>query len=172
MTTNTMREIRIEKITLNVGTGKDQGKLEKATQLLKHITGIAPVKTVTKKRIPEWGLRPGLPIGCKLTLRNPKWYELLKRILLAKDNQLNESNFDENGSISFGLHEYIDIPDVKYNPDIGVMGFEVCITLRRNGFRVKKRRYLRKKLPKKQKISKEEAMEYMKKEYKVQIGEN
>ena len=60
---NKMREIRIEKITLNIGAGKDVGKLEKGVKLLKNITGINPVKTVTQKRIPTWGLRPGLPIG-------------------------------------------------------------------------------------------------------------
>jgi len=66
---NPMKVIRIEKITLNIGAGKDQNRLDKAKILLKHVTGIEPVKTVTKKRIPNWGLRPGLPIGCKITLR-------------------------------------------------------------------------------------------------------
>lgn len=64
---NPMRNIRIEKVTLNIGAGKDQNKLDKARLLLKAITGIEPVKTVTQKRIPGWGLRPGLPIGCKIT---------------------------------------------------------------------------------------------------------
>ena len=64
-----MKEIRIEKITLNIGAGKDADKLEKGIKLIKNITGRPPIKTYTKKRIPGWGLRPGLPIGCKLTLR-------------------------------------------------------------------------------------------------------
>ena len=64
-----MKAIKIEKVTLNVGAGKEQSKLEKGIVLLKNITGINPVKTFTNKRIPTWGLRPGLPIGCKLTLR-------------------------------------------------------------------------------------------------------
>ena len=52
---NLMREIRIEKVTLNVGAGKDQDKLKKAQKLLKHITGIEPIKTITQKRIAGWG---------------------------------------------------------------------------------------------------------------------
>ena len=74
---NPMQVPRIEKITLNVGAGKDQARLEKGVALLKMITGIDPVKTVTAKRIPGWGLRPGLPIGCKLTLRKQKTGEIL-----------------------------------------------------------------------------------------------
>ena len=64
---NPMKKVRIEKITLNIGSGKDTSKLDKGILLIKTITGIAPVKTITKKRIPSWGLRPGLPIGAKLT---------------------------------------------------------------------------------------------------------
>jgi ribosomal protein L5 len=56
---NNMQEIRIEKITLNIGCGKDQSRIEKGIKLLKNIAqGSTPVKTITKKRIPEWGLRP------------------------------------------------------------------------------------------------------------------
>jgi len=91
---NQMKQISVEKITLNIGAGKDQAKLEKGMKLIKHITSYTPVKTFTKKRIQEWGLRPGLAIGCKLTLRNNKAMELLKKFLEAKDNMLNVSNLD------------------------------------------------------------------------------
>ena len=57
---NAMRQIGVEKVTLNIGAGKDQGKLEKGIKLIQTIAGHAPVKTFTKKRIQEWGLRPGL----------------------------------------------------------------------------------------------------------------
>ena len=104
---NPMQQVRIEKLTLNVGAGKDQRKLEKGISLIKSITGIEPVKTKTSKRIPGWGLRPGLPIGCKLTLRKADASTILKRLLYAKDFNLKESQFDNSGSISFGIPEYI-----------------------------------------------------------------
>ena len=88
---NPMQLPRIEKLTLNIGAGKDQTKLEKGIVLIKAITGIDPIKTVTKKRIPEWGLRPGLPIGCKLTLRKAAAIDLLKRLLQAKELKLKDS---------------------------------------------------------------------------------
>jgi large subunit ribosomal protein L5 len=166
-----MRNIRIEKVTLNIGAGKDQSKLEKGMELLKDVTGIAPIKTVTSKRIPGWGLRPGLPIGCKLTLRKGNAKEILKRLLEAKDNQLDPKQFDLNGNVSFGIPEYIDIPNVKYNPEIGVMGLEVCVTLERPGFRIKRRKLQKKKISPRHAITKDEAIEFMKKEFNVIVGE-
>jgi len=166
-----MRQIRIEKITLNIGAGKDQAVLEKGMQLLKNITGIPPVKTVSKKRIPEWGIRPGLPIGCKLTLRKKQAEDMLKRLLEAKSRTLKESQFDGNGNLSFGIHEYIDIPDAKYDPKIGIIGLEVCVTLERPGYRIKKRRIQKKKLPIKQRIEKKEAIDFFVNNFNVKVGE-
>ncbi len=163
--------IRIEKVTLNIGAGKNTNLLEKGVKLLKNVSGANPVKTITTKRIPAWGLRPGLPIGCKVTLRKKEAGALLARLLEAKHYTLRESQFDDNGNVAFGIHEYIDIPSVKYDPEIGIIGFEVCVTLERPGFRIKKRRYQTKKIPAKHKITKVAAMEYMRTNFKVKIGE-
>ncbi len=166
-----MRNIRIEKITLNVGAGKDQTKLEKGIKLLKNITGIEPLKTFTNKRIPAWGLRPGLPIGCKITLRKDPAKKLLMRLLESRSNLLTLKQFDDGGNVAFGIHEYIDIPGVSYSPEIGIMGLEVCVTLERPGFRIRRRKLCSRKIPSKHRITKEEAMEFMRKEFNVKIGE-
>jgi large subunit ribosomal protein L5 len=168
---NAMQKIRIEKLTLNIGSGKEQSKLEKGMKLIKHLTGTDPVKTITNKRIPNWGLRPGLPIGCKLTIRNGQKLDLIKRLLKARNNKLNHNNFDDNGSVSFGVHEYIDIPGISYNPDVGIMGFQACITLERPGFRVKKRRLKAAPLHARHKIKKNDAMQFMKDEFDVDTEE-
>lgn len=167
---NNMRMPRIEKLTLNIGAGKDVNKLDKAMVLIKSLTGVEPYKTVTQKRIPSWSLRPGLPVGCKLTLRKDKAVDILKRLLEAKENKLQRSNFDLNGNISFGIHEYIDIPDLKYDPKIGVMGLQVCVTLERPGHRIKRRRMMRKKLPSKQVVTREDAMAFLKDNFGVTVG--
>lgn len=166
---NPMRKIKVEKITLNFGAGKDEEKLKKAIILIKMLTGIEPVKTVTNKRIPTWGLRPGLPIGCKLTLRGKKAIELLKRLLIANNSSLNESNFDNQGNVSFGIKEYIDIPDVKYDPKIGILGFDVCVTLERPGFRIKKRKLKKRKINSRHKITKEDAINFMKNKFGIEV---
>ncbi len=167
---NPMRSIRIEKITLNIGSGTNAAKLEKGMKLIQSLAGKPPVKTFTNKRIPAWGLRPGLPIGCKLTLRKNAAREMLSRLLQAKENKLDPKQFDNLGNMAFGIHEYIDVPGSKYDPSIGMMGFEVCVTLERAGFRVKRRMVKSSKISKKHSISKQEAIEYMKKEFNAAVN--
>ncbi len=166
-----MKAIRIEKLTLNIGSGKDTEKLEKSMKLLSNITGLTPIKTTAKKRIPNWGLRPGLPIGCKITIRKEKAKELISRLLQAKDNKLSPDQFDTKGNLSFGIHEYIDIPGVKYDPAIGVLGLQASITLERIGYRIKRRKLQPKTLPKKHEITKEEAIKFIKSQFDTEIGD-
>jgi large subunit ribosomal protein L5 len=164
-----MKTIRIEKLTLNIGAGKEQSVLEKGMILLKNITGVDPVKTITQKRIAGWGLRPGLPIGCKLTIRGGQASVLIKRLLAAKNNTLAITNFDEEGNISFGIKEYIDIAEAKYDPRLGIMGLQASVTLERPGFRVKKRKIRKRTLPRNHRISKKESMEFMQKNFSIKV---
>ncbi|MEM4245406.1 MAG: 50S ribosomal protein L5 [Candidatus Nanoarchaeia archaeon] len=164
-----MREIKIEKITLNIGTGEPGEKLEKALKLLKNISGEKPVKTVTRKRIPTWKIRPGLQIGCKVTLRGEKAQKMLKRLLQAKGNKLKKENFDDKGNFAFGIKEYLDIPEAKYDADIGIIGLEVAVTLQRPGYRIKRRMIKPKKIPKKHAITKQEAIEFIQKKYGIEV---
>lgn len=162
-----MRELRIEKVTLNMCFGNEQEKIDKGLILLERITGTKPVKTRAKKRIPNWNIRPGLPIGCKVTLRGKKAVELVKRLVAAKENRLAISNFDEFGNLSFGIPEYIDIPEAKYDPDLGIMGLEVSVTLERPGYRVKKRKLRKARVGKHHLITKEDTINFMKNKYGV-----
>jgi large subunit ribosomal protein L5 len=171
MTNNAMRQIRVEKLTLNIGAGKEQPVLERGVVLLKQITGVDPVKTITQKRIPGWGLRPGLPIGCKITLRRDDAKKLLKRLLTAKNNVLSRNNFDSEGNVSFGIKEYIDIPETKYDPKIGIMGLQASLTLERPGFRIKKRKVLKRVIPRDHRISRDDSISYLKEHYGIKIKE-
>ncbi|MCF7866548.1 50S ribosomal protein L5 [Candidatus Woesearchaeota archaeon] len=169
--TNPMKEIRIEKVTLNIGAGKDQKVLEKGIKLIKNITGKSPIKTITNKRIQGWGLRAGLAIGTKLTLRNEEAVNIIPRLLVAKDNTLKKSSFDNNGNVSFGIPEYIDIEGAKYDTEIGMMGLQATITLKRPGFRIKNRRLNTKKIPSKHRINQEDAMNFMKEKFQTKVGD-
>lgn len=166
-----MKNIKIEKVTLNIGVGAPGDKLDKAKLLLETISKSKPCLTSTSKRIPTWGLRPGLDIGTKVTLRGKKAKELLFNLLKAKSNILKASNFDIFGNLSFGISEYIDIPGVEYNLEIGIIGLEVAVTLERPGFRIKKRRIKRSKIPKNHLINRQEAIDYMKETFKINIEE-
>lgn len=166
-----MRTIKIDKITLNIGTGEPGDRLEKAKKLLNTISRMKSVNTTTQKRIPTWKIRPGLEIGCKVTLRGEKAKELLKRLLQGVGNRLDEHKFDEQGNLAFGVKEYLDVPGIKYDAEVGVIGFDVAVTLKRAGFRIKERRLKRKKIPAKHRISREEAMGFMRKEFNIAVGE-
>ena len=168
---NKMKEIRIEKITLNVGVGEAGDKLEKASLLLEKLTGVKPTLTKSEKRIPSWGVRPGLTIGTKLTIRGKKSEELLKDLLASKENKLSEKNFDNQGNFSFGVPEYIEIPGIEYIPEVGIIGLEVAVTLKRPGFRIKNRKYQKRKVPARHRITKEEAIDITKQNYNIRLIE-
>ena len=167
---NAMKQIRIEKVTLNLGTGEPGAKLEKAKKLLVMITGRTPIENKTNKRIPGWGLRPGLSIGTKVTIRGEEAKELLGKLLKAAENKLDSRSFDNNGNVSFGIKEYIDIPGIKYNMDIGIIGLSVAVTLGRPGTRIKIRSIKKKTIPLRHRIKKEEAIEFIKQTYGATVG--
>ena len=166
-----MKEIRIEKLTLNIGTGGAGEKLDKALKLLAEITRKKPVETKSEKRIPTWTVRPGLTVGARVTIRGKEAGELIKKLLSAVENRLSKNCFDNNGSVSFGIPEYIDIPGVEYIVEVGIIGLQASITLERPGFRIKKRKYLTKKISNSHRIKKEEAIEFMKSKFNISIKE-
>ena len=166
---NPMREIRIEKVVLNIGCGGDLQKIERAEKLLKKITGREKVLITKSRKRSTFGIAKGKPIGVKVTLRKKDAEEFLKRAFSAIDNRLKASFFDEEGNFSFGIKEYIDLPGIKYDPSIGMLGLDVCVTLERPGFRIKRRKIQRRKIPKEHRISKKEAMEWVKKKFGVEI---
>ena len=153
---NPMREIRLEKVTINIGAGEAGPKLETAKKLLEKLSGSKVVITKTHKRS-TFGVAKKRPIGVKITMRGEKAKSFLTNVLKARENKLNPDCFDDNGNFSLGIKEYIDLPGIKYDPEIGIIGMDVCVTLERPGFRIKKRGMKRKKVGMKHRINKEEA---------------
>ena len=166
---NPIRDIRIEKVVINVGVGKFGEELEKAKKIIENITGAKAVKTKAKVRQPKWGIRPGLEIGVKVTLRGEKAIEFLKKALEAKDFTIKESQFDENGNFAFGISEHIELPGVKYNPELGIIGFDVIVALERPGYRVKRRKYHKSKVGKRHRITKAEAIQFAKEKLGIKV---
>ena len=164
---NPMQNIRIEKITLNIGCGESGEKLEKAKKLLEVLTNKKIVITTTHKRT-TFGMAKGRPIGCKVTLRGKNAEEFLKKALDTVDFKLSKNVFDRQGSFSFGVKEHISLPGVRYDPDIGIFGMDVCVSLERPGFRVKRKKVSH-KIGKKHLIKPEEAMDWVVKNYKVEL---
>ena len=131
---------RIEKVVVNLNVGKSGEPLEKANRVLKEITGQTPVKRKAKKTIRDFGIREGESIAVVVTLRKQKAIDFLKKVLPVVDNRVSRSSFDVRGNFAFGLKEHIEIPGVKYDPEIGIFGMDVCVTINRPGHRVKIRK--------------------------------
>ena len=162
---NPMKEIKIEKVILSVGgTGEN---LEKDVKLLRILTGRTPAKMKSRKRIPALGVRPKLEVGALVTIRK-KREETLKKMLSAEDNTLRKSQISEN-TFSFGIKEYIEIPGVEYQRDIGIRGLDVTVTFKRAGKRVRKKKAKRGKIPCRQKVSKEEIIKFMEEEFNTKF---
>ena len=136
-TQNLMKKISLSKVVLNMGVGKSGEPIEIGKKTLVQITGKKPNVRNAKKSQRDWGVRKGEPIGVAVTVRGNDAKELLKKLLVAKDNQINGKAFDNEGNLSFGIKEHIDIPGIKYEPQIGILGLEVSVSLARPGFNVK-----------------------------------
>ncbi|MDR0461263.1 MAG: 50S ribosomal protein L5 [Nitrososphaerota archaeon] len=168
-TEHKMLQPRIEKVVVNLNIGKSGEPLEKASRVLNEISGQTPYKAKAKKSIRDWGIRQGEPIACVVTLRREKGIDFLKKILPVIDNKLSKRSFDEIGNFAFGLKEHIDIPGVKYDPEIGIFGMDVCVSVNRPGQRIKIRRKQTKHVGKKHLLTSEESMEYVRQTLGVEI---
>ena len=156
-TINKMREIKLDKVVLNIGGTEE--KLEKGVVLLKEISGKKPVKIRATRRIPTWSVRPGLEVGTKVTLRGKAALEMVKKLLPAIDNTLKAKQIKDN-FFSFGIHEYIEIPGIEYIREVGIMGFEVTAVFSRAGKVVEKKKIKRGK-SKRLVVSSEEIQKFL-----------
>ena len=166
---NVMRRVKLAKVTINIGVGESGDRLQKAYQLLQELSNAKPVYTNAKKTIREFGIRKGQPIGVKVTLRGKKAEEFLKKALYAIGYRIKESSFDDYGNVSFGISEHVILPGARYDPEIGIFGMDIAITLERPGYRVARRRRKESKIPKRHRVTKEEAIDFLRRNFNVQI---
>ncbi|MFB0567161.1 MAG: 50S ribosomal protein L5 [Candidatus Bathyarchaeia archaeon] len=166
---NAMLKPRIEKVTVNMAVGKSGEILERAAKVLEQLTGQRPCKRKAKMTIRDFGIRQGEPIACIVTLRKEKSKEFLKKALYAVENKISKEKFDNFGNFSFGIREHIEMPGTKYVPELGIHGMDVCVTLCRLGYRVKKRRRAKSGVGSRHKLAPEEAMLFIKEEFGVEI---
>jgi large subunit ribosomal protein L5 len=164
-----MLQPRIEKVVVNLNVGKSGEPLEKASGVLKELTNQTPVKKKAKKTIRDFGIRQGEPIACVVTLRKQRAIDFLKKVLPVADNKISRSSFDKQGNFAFGIKEHIEIAGVKYDPDVGIFGMDVCVSVSRPGYRVKKRRKQKARVGAKHVLTPEEAIVFAKHTLGVEI---
>lgn len=166
---NPMRVPKISKVTVNIGVGEGGEGLAKAETLLEELTGQKTRRNFTKVTEPSFGIRKGVPIACMVTLRNDIADKFLEKAFAAVEGKLKMSSFDPLGNISFGIKEHIDIPKVRYDPKVGIFGMDVCLTVERPGYRIKRRRIHNAKPSKKHLMTRADSMELLKSEYKISV---
>jgi large subunit ribosomal protein L5 len=168
--TNPLRTVRIEKITVNIATGKSGEPLEKAKKVLNQLTEKTPATRRAKKAIKDFGVRKGEPIAAVVTLRRKEAGDFLRRALEAVSNKVNESSFDDFGNFSFGIKEHIEIPGTKYVPEIGIFGATIHVTLGRPGYRVRSRVIRRAKIGARHYVSHMEAVRFMQNSFGTNVS--
>ena len=164
-----MKKISITKVVLNMGVGKSGDPIEVGKKALEQITGKKPNPRNAKKTERDWGVRKGEPIGVAVTVRGDDATKLLKKLLVTKDNQVKDSAFDNEGNFSFGIKEHIDIPGVKYDPKIGILGLEVSVSLARPGFSIKLRSKHKARVGKNHRITKDDAIKFYTEKFGVKV---
>ena len=164
-----MLKPRIEKVVVNLNVGKSGEPLEKASKVLKELTNQQPVKKQAKKTIRDFGLRKGESIACVVTLRKEAAIDFLKKVLPVIENKISRSSFDKQGNFAFGIKEHIEIAGVKYEPDVGIFGMDVCVSVNRPGYRVKTRRKQKSHIGAKHLLTPEESVAYIRQTLGVEI---
>jgi large subunit ribosomal protein L5 len=152
-----MRDIQLDKAVV------------KAEKVLGMVTGKKPVRTMSKTTNRDFGIRQGMQIGCKVTIRGKEAEEFVKKALWIRENRIATWSFDPEGNFSFGIPDYTDFPGMKYDPEIGIFGLDVSVSLVRPGRRIARRRIMRRRVPKHHRVSKKEGQEYVRTKFGVEV---
>jgi len=133
---NVMQVPKVEKVVVNIGIGEaiqDGKAIDNASNDLRLITGQQPIIRKAKKSVAAFRLREGMPVGLKVTLRGPRmWYFLDKLLSVAlpriRDFRgVSESAFDGHGNYTLGLREQLIFPEIDYDKIDKTRGMEVTI---------------------------------------------
>ncbi len=128
---------RILKVTLNMGVGEavaDKKVLENALSDMTKIAGQKPVTTRAKKSIAGFKIREGYPIGCMVTLRGPKMFEFIDRLVSVALPRVRDfrgiaaKGFDGQGNYNMGVKEQIIFPEIEYDKVDALRGMNISIT--------------------------------------------
>jgi len=128
---------RITKITLNMGVGEavaDKKVLENAVGDMQKIGGQKPVTTKARKSIAGFKIRDGYPIGCMVTLRGPRMFEFLDRLVTVALPRVRDfrgisaKGFDGQGNYNMGVKEQIIFPEIEYDKIDALRGMNISIT--------------------------------------------
>ena len=154
-----MREIKIEKLILNLCTGEGGDKLTKAAKVLEDLSQQKPVESKARYTIRSFSIKRNEKIAVHVTVRGEQAETLLNNALKVKEHELRKENFSDEGNFGFGIDEHIDL-GIKYDTNTGIFGMDFYVILGRAGKRVARRKHARGKFGKFNRISADEAKQW------------
>jgi len=133
---NVMQVPRITKVVINSGVGrfvKETGYIDNVEKTLNRITGQKPVRTKARESISNFKIREGMEIGVVVTLRGPKMYQFLEKLVrvtfprVRDFRGITDKAFDRQGNYTVGLKENVAFPEVKSGEVDKIHGLQIII---------------------------------------------
>lgn len=134
---NVMAVPKVEKVVVNVGSGKadsDAKLRERIQKDVAAITGQKPAIKGARKSISGFKVREGMIVGFTTTLRGKRMYDFMERLISialprSRDFRgISTKSFDHKGSLNVGLREQIIFPEVSYESAKDIFSFQITVT--------------------------------------------